>query len=76
MLNNKKALQLIEELTSSDAVQDLEYKVNIKKTATEDEKFLLNKIMTIYKIAHSTIGDCKHKDWEEECEAGYKIMFE
>ena len=77
MLNKKQALQLIEELVSSDAIQDLEYKVTVKKTATEDEKFYHNKLTTIYKIAHATLGECgnPHTDWKEECELGYKLMF-
>lgn len=76
-MNKTKALQLIEELVSSDAVQDLEYKVNVKKTATEDEKFYLNKLTTIYKIAHCNLGECKnpHNDWKKEIELGYKIIF-
>lgn len=75
MLTKKQALQLIEAIISSDAMQDLEYK-RIDKGLTKDEKFLLDRVGNVYKIAHSTLGECKnkHTDWQEEAIASFKII--
>jgi len=65
-----QALKLIEDMIYSDAIQDLE----LKKNKTKEEKICFKKLMIIYKIVHTTLGECKnsHEDWVEEVNKLYE----
>lgn len=66
MKDNKKALQAIERLVSSDFVLDLEWYLADKGIKANDHlKKVAEIIGEVYKIAHSEVSNCEHKDWED-----------
>ena len=64
----RKALAVIEALTSDDFCQDLEI--------TKPDDFLTRKLLRIYEAAHIGLGNCQgeHEDWENELLKAYRYF--
>lgn len=62
-------------LTPEQALQLIEYiSMNAECDAAFKHKRVAKFAGSIYKVAHSTLQDCKHLDWERETSDRYDVI--